>query len=313
MFARATRRGHDWGLLDPSSAAREKRLGLVAGTAAYGLWGLFPAYFKALSSVAPLEVLAHRITWAAAVLVCLVRWQERGGELVRTLTSRRCLSVLVLSSAAIAFNWLVYITAVVNGHVVEASLGYFITPLVSVLLGVVVLRERLARPVLLAVGLAIVGVLWITAHAGRLPVISLLLAFSFGSYGLLRKLVPVRAVVGVAVETMLLLPLSSGYLVWSHANGALAFRSGGWTRDALLLLSGPLTAGPLLLFGAALRRLPLSTLGFIQYLSPTLQLLLGVLVYGEAFSAVHGVAFGFIWSGLGVFAAHSMRANATSA
>lgn len=288
--------------------ARDRRIGFLAGAAAYGLWGLFPIYFKALASVRPLEVLAHRIVWAAAILVCLAWWQGLLGQVSATLRSRRSLGVLLCSTAAIAFNWFVYISAVVSGQILETSLGYFMTPLVSVLLGVVVLRERLARPVLVAAALAVVGVSWMTVQAGRVPVIALLLAFSFGSYGLLRKVVPVAVVVGLAIETLLLLPLAAGYLAWSRWNGTLAFFSGEWSRDALLLLSGPLTAGPLLLFGGAVKRLPLSTVGFLQYISPTIQFLLAVLVYREAFSSAVALAFGFIWAGLAVFAAHSIRA-----
>lgn len=287
--------------------ARDRRLGFLAGAAAYGLWGLFPIYFKALASVRPLEVLAHRIVWAAAILLGLVWWQGLGRDLRAALRSRRSLGVLLCSTAAIALNWFVYISAVISGHVLETSLGYFMTPLVSVLLGVVVLRERLARPVLLAAGLAVVGVSCMTVQAGRVPAIALVLAFSFGSYGLLRKVVPVGVVVGLAIETLLLLPFAAGYLAWSRSAGTLAFLSGAWTRDALLLVSGPLTAGPLLLFGGAVRRLPLSTVGFLQYISPTIQFLLAILLYREAFSSAVALAFGFIWAGLAVFAVHSIR------
>lgn len=290
-----------------AQVARDRRAGFLAGAAAYGLWGLFPIYFKALASVRPLEVLAHRIVWAAAILLCLVWWQGLGGHLRAALRSRRSLAVLLCSTAALAFNWFVYISAVVSGQILETSLGYFMTPLVSVLLGVVVLHERLARPVILAAALALVGVSWMTLQAGRVPAIALALAFSFGSYGLLRKIVPVGAVVGLAIETLLLLPLAAGYLIWAGTAGELAFLSGAWTRDALLLVSGPLTAGPLLLFGGAVRRLPLSTLGFLQYISPTIQFLLAVLVYREAFSSGVALAFGFIWTGLAIFAAHSIR------
>lgn len=286
---------------------RDRRLGFLAGTAAYGIWGLFPIYLKALASVRPLEILAHRIVWAAAILACLVWWQGLGAHLRAVLGSRRSLGVLLGSTAAIALNWLVYITAVNSGHILETSLGYFMTPLVSVLLGVLVLRERLSRPVRLAAGLAAIGVLCMTLQAGRLPAISLTLAFSFGSYGLLRKIVPVGAVVGLAVETLLLLPFAVGYLLWSHSGGRLAFLAGAPSRDALLLFSGPLTAGPLLLFAGAVRRLPLSTVGFLQYISPTIQFLLAIFLYREAFTSGVALAFGFIWTGLAIFAAHSIR------
>jgi chloramphenicol-sensitive protein RarD len=218
--------------------------------------------------------------------------------------------VLAVSTAAIAVNWLVYIWAVVHGRMLEASLGYYVNPLVNVLLGVAVLGERLERPVRVAVAIAAAGVLWLAVRAGQPPWIALALATSFGLYGLMRKLAPVGALTGLAIETALLLPLSGGYLVWAIASGRAAFLAGGPAVSLLLLLAGPVTAVPLLCFGGAARRLPLSTMGFLQYLSPTLQFLLAVLVYGEPFDATRTVAFGFIWTALLVFAVHSARRGA---
>jgi chloramphenicol-sensitive protein RarD len=215
--------------------------------------------------------------------------------------------MLSAASALIAVNWLVYIWAILAGRVMEGSLGYFINPLVSVALGVLVLGERLERPVGIAVAVASLGVVWLTVGLGQLPWVSLSLAFSFGSYGLLRKLVPVGALLGLCVETLLLLPLALGYLVWASVSGRLAFGSGNLRLDVLLVLAGPLTAVPLLFFAAAARRLPLSTLGFLQYLSPTVQFLLAVFVYGEPLDAARAGAFAFIWAGLALFTAYTVR------
>jgi chloramphenicol-sensitive protein RarD len=266
-----------------------------------------PVYIKAVRAAPVLEVLSHRIVWALVLLLALSWRQRQLGALRSALRPGRTLAILAASTAAIALNWLVYIWAVVNGRMLESSLGYYVNPLVNVLLGVVVLGERLERPVRVAVGIAAVGVLWLTVRAGQVPWIALALATSFGLYGLLRKLAPVGPLIGLAVETGLLLPLAGGYLAWAVASGRSAFLAGHPTLDLLLLLAGPVTAVPLLCFAGAARRLPLSTLGFLQYLSPTLQFLLAVLVYGEPFDRSRAVAFGFIWTALAVFAVHSAR------
>jgi chloramphenicol-sensitive protein RarD len=211
------------------------------------------------------------------------------------------------ASALIAVNWLVYIWAVAQGRVMEGSLGYFINPLVNVALGVVFLGERLERPLQIAVGLAALGVLWLTLGLGHPPWVSLALAFSFGGYGLLRKVVPVGAVLGLCLETLILAPLALAYLVARGAQGSLAFGAGNRSLDILLVLAGPVTAVPLLFFAAAARRLPLTTLGFVQYLSPTLQLLLAVFAFGEPLDTARTGAFVLIWAGLAVFSLHTLR------
>jgi chloramphenicol-sensitive protein RarD len=282
-------------------------LGLAYGVAAYGLWGFMPLYLKTVRAVPLLEVLSHRVVWAFVLLLPLVWRQGQLGAILADVRRRRTLAILATSTVAIAMNWLVYIWAVDHDRLLEASLGYYINPLVNVLLGVVVLGERLDRPVRVAVGIAAVGVAWLTIRLGQAPWIALALAASFGLYGLMRKLAPVGALAGLAIETALLLPLSSGYLAWAVLTGGSAFLAGRPTLDLLLLLAGPVTAIPLLCFAGAARRLPLSTLGFLQYLSPTLQFLLAVLVYGEPFDGSRLVAFGFIWTALAVFAAYSAR------
>jgi chloramphenicol-sensitive protein RarD len=289
---------------------REATAGIAYGVAAYGLWGFMPIYLKSVKAAPVLEVLSHRIVWALFLLLVL-SWRRRQlAEIATLLRPGRTLAILTVSTVAIAVNWLIYIFAVVNGRMLEASLGYYINPLVNVLLGVVVLGERLERPVQVAVAIAFTGVLWLTVRVGAPPWIALALAASFGLYGLMRKLAPVGALAGLIVETTLLLPLAGGYLAWAVASGRAAFLAGQPTLDLLLLLAGPVTAFPLLCFAAAARRLSLSTLGFVQYLSPTLQFLLAVFLYAEPFDRARAVAFAFIWTALAVFAVHSVRRGA---
>lgn len=291
----------------PADAAQTLRRGLAYGVAAYGCWGFMPVYIKAVSRAPVLEVLSHRIAWAFVLLLVIV-W--RRGEVVdlwSAVRTARTLAVLAASTTAIAVNWLVYIWAVQSGHVLDSSLGYFINPLVNVLFGVAILHERLDRTVRLAVAIAAAGVLWLAVRGGHVPWIALTLAASFGSYGLLRKLAPVGALVGLTVETALLTPLAGGYLIWAEANGRAALFAVSPSLDALLLSAGPVTAIPLLFFAGAARRLPLSTLGFIQYLSPTLQFLLAVLAYREPLDAPRLVAFVLIWTALAIFAVHTAR------
>jgi chloramphenicol-sensitive protein RarD len=269
-----------------------------------------PVYIRSVRAAPVLEVLCHRVVWALAFLLVLSWRQRRLRDLLPALRSRRTLAVLSASTVCIALNWLVYIWAVVNGRLLEGSLGYYINPLVNVLLGVAILRERLDRPVRVAVGIATAGVLWLAVHVGQFPWIPLTLATSFGLYGLLRKIAAVGPLAGLTIETALLFPLTGGYLVWAVASGRSPFLAGNPSLDACLLLGGPVTAVPLLLFAAAARRLPLSTLGYLQYLSPTLQVLLAVLAYGEAFDRAHAVAFALIWTAVVLFAAHRARTGA---
>ncbi|HEY6549237.1 MAG TPA: EamA family transporter RarD [Vicinamibacteria bacterium] len=286
-----------------------RAVGLAAALGAYSCWGFVPLYFKAISAASPLEVLSHRVAWSLLLLLVLVSRAGQLKDLRAVLSPGRTLAMLAAASVLIAVNWLVYIWAVVQGRVMEGSLGYFINPLVNVALGVAFLGEQLQRPVKIAVALAALGVGWLTVGLGHPPWISLALAFSFGSYGLLRKIVPVGAVLGLCVETLLLAPFALGTLAWLGVQGRLAFGSGDLRLDGLLILAGPITALPLLLFAAAARRLPLSTLGFVQYLSPTLQFLLAVLVFGEPLDAARAGAFVCIWLGLAVFTLYTLRAG----
>ncbi|RMF75358.1 MAG: EamA family transporter RarD [Acidobacteria bacterium] len=281
---------------------------MIAGLAAYLWWGLVPVYFKAVAAVSPLEVLAHRIVWA---LVLLAVWLGLRGQLAGLAAAApggvARLGILA-STALIAVNWLGFIWAVVTDRVLEASLGYFINPLVNVLLGMLILGERLRRLQWISVGLAAAGVILLAAtRTEGLPWLALLLAFSFAFYGLLRKVSPVDAGSGLLAEVTLLAPAALGLLAWRAVRGDLAF--GGDMKTSLLLVAaGPVTAVPLLLFVAAARRLPYGTIGFLQYVAPSLQFVLAVAVFGEPFGVPQAAAFGLIWFALLLFSIDMRRA-----
>jgi chloramphenicol-sensitive protein RarD len=280
--------------------------GLLFGVAAYGFWGVLPVYFRAVGGVAPTEFLAHRIVWSFLLLAAVLTLWRRWPELARTLRTRHTRSLLAVSALLIATNWLVYLHGVMTQRVIQTSLGYFINPLVSVVLGVVFFRERLRGGQWLAVALAAAGVAYYVLAGREWPWIALVLAGSFGLYGLVRKAAPVEALVGLSAETLLLFPAAAGFLGYWQSQGTLGFGSRGGWLDALLLLSGVVTTVPLLCFGAAARRLPLSTLGFLQYLAPTLQLLLAVTLFGEPFRPDQRWSFGLVWAALALFTAESV-------
>ena len=275
----------------------ETRAGLLAGLGAYLIWGLLPVYLKLLTGIPAADVLSHRIVWSLFVIAAIAAASGGGRRLRDALARPRVFGMLLLSALCIAGNWLVYTWAVLNGHLLDASLGYFINPLISVVFGVVLLGERLSRTQWLAVGCAIAGVAVLTWALGQLPLLSLALAISFATYGLIRKQVPVDAVTGLLIETLLLTPLA---LAWLLTRPASPFDH---PRPLMLLLiaSGIATALPLLLFGFAARRLKLSTLGLMQYLSPSMVFLLAVFVYGEALDPWHLAAFACIWTGLAIY------------
>jgi chloramphenicol-sensitive protein RarD len=276
------------------------RAGTVAAVLAFLLWGLFPLSWKMLAAVPAVEVVAHRTAWgfvvAAAWVTLRGRWKDARAVASRPGTIAR----LAGSAVLIAVNWLLYVWAVVHDHVVEASLGYFINPLVNVLLGVLVLGERLSRAQRVAVALAAAGVAVLTAGHGRLPWIALALAVSFGLYGLARKTVGADPVVGLLWETGLMAPLAAGWLLSLEARGSGAFGAAHPGPSALLALGGAVTAVPLVLFAQGARSLPLSTVGLLQYLSPSIQFLLAVLVFREPFTAAHAATFACIWAALAV-------------
>jgi chloramphenicol-sensitive protein RarD len=276
------------------------RAGVVAAVAAFLMWGLFPLFWKRLAAVPALEVVAHRTAWALVSMAAWVTLRGRWTDAREIASHPGTILRLGASAVLIALNWLLYVWAVIHEHVVEASLGYFINPLVNVLLGILVLRERLGRAQGIAVSLAAAGVAVLTAGHGRLPWVALALAVSFGLYGLARKTVGADAVVGLLWETALLTPLAAGYLVLLGRRGAGAFGPSDPGTSALLALGGAVTAMPLVLFALGARALPLSTVGLLQYLSPSIQFLLAVLVFREPFTPAHAATFACIWAALAI-------------
>jgi chloramphenicol-sensitive protein RarD len=279
------------------------RRGAAYAAMAYTVWGLFPLYFHRIAAVPALEVLGHRVVWSLLFVLALLAWRRQGAALLAVAAQPHQLARFVVTAALMAANWLLFIWAVANGHVLEASLGYFINPLVNVLLGATFLHERLRRAQWVAVGLAALGVLWLGWLAGRPPWIALTLAFTFGTYGLLRKTAPLGALEGLTLETLLLLPFALGAGAWAFTAGHLAFTGADATTQAMLLLIGPLTAVPLLLFAAGARRIPLSLLGMLQYIGPSIQFLLGIWVFHEPFSPARGWGFALIWTACALFTA----------
>ncbi len=280
--------------------------GVTYALAAFLFWGGVPIYFKAVGHVPAPEVLAHRVVWSVVLLAGLVTLTRHWPEVARALAERRTRWLLVLSTLVVSVNWLVFIWAIAAGRVLETSLGYYINPLVNVVLGVVVLRERIGLWRGFAVGLAAVGVLNLALRAEGLPWVSLTLALTFGLYGLIRKTVRVEAVDGLFVETMLLLPLALAYLGYLALVGGGAFGTLGPGTDVLLLLSGAVTALPLIWFTAAARRLDYSTVGFFQYIAPTCHFLLAIFLYGEPFGGAQLVSFLCIWGALAIVTARSI-------
>ena len=282
------------------------RSGIIYAALAFLCWGLFPIYFHALDGVPPLQILAHRMLWSLGFLliVLVLRRQWKWLNVVR---QPRVFFSFVLSALLLSANWLVYIWSVTNHHVIEASLGYFINPLVNIMLGYLILKERLRTVQWVAIAIAALGVAWLTWQTGTVPWIALFLAFSFGGYGLLRKTAALGALEGLSFETIVLFPLAAAYVIWLTMNGQNVFiNTDSDTIRVLLVMAGPLTAIPLLLFASGARKIPLSILGLLQYLSPTLQFLLGVWLFKEAFTADRLVGFVLIWSALILFAGEGL-------
>lgn len=281
--------------------------GVLLGTGAYLMWGLFPLYWPLLEPSGSLEVLAHRVLWSLAVVVLLLAVTRRLGTVRAVVADRRRLAMLALAAVVIALNWGVYIYGVTTDRVVETSLGYFINPLVTVLLGVVVLGERLRRAQWVAVAVAFIAVLVLTVASGELPWIAIVLACSFGAYGLLKKTAGVGALEGLAVETALLFPVTVLFVAWLGVSGSGTFGSEGPGHAGLLAFSGVITAIPLLLFGAAASRIPLSTLGVLQYLTPTMQFALGIMVFREPLPLAKLLGFVLVWTALALFTVDLFR------
>jgi len=280
--------------------------GFTATAVAFAVWGVFPLYFHPLHLVSPFQVIAHRVVWSC---VFVLAWMALRGELstVRAaVADRSVVWRLAVTATLITFNWTIYVWAIMNGHVVEGSLGYFINPLVNVLLGVAVLSERLTRAQWTAIALAAAGVAYLTIVAGRPPWIALALALSFGTYGLIRKVVKVDALPGLAIETLLLVPFAVLYLLWCESTGTGALGHAAPPTTALLIGSGPLTAVTLFLFAYGTRLLPYSTVGILQYIAPTLQLACGVFAFHEEFTRTRAVGFALIWAALVIYAGEGL-------
>ncbi len=282
------------------------RSGIIYAALAFFCWGLFPIYFHALGEVPPLQILAHRMLWSLAFLLILLLLR-RDWKWLQVVRQPRVFFSFVLSALLLSANWLVYIWSVMNHHVIEASLGYFINPLVNIVLGYLILKERMRPLQWAAIGVAALGVAWLTWQAGTVPWIALFLALSFGGYGLLRKTAALGPLEGLSFETIVLFPLAAGYVIWLTVQGQNVFiNTASDSTRWLLIMAGPLTAIPLLLFATGARKIPLSILGLLQYLSPTLQFLLGVWLFKEAFSADRLVGFVLIWSALALFAGEGL-------
>lgn len=285
----------------------DQRKGLLYGTAAYALWGLFPLYWPLLEPAGAVEILAHRIAWSALTMAVLVIALRRTPGVRAALRNRRQLTLLTVAAVVISFNWATYIYGVNNDRVVEAALGYFINPLVTVLMGVFVLGEQLRRLQWIALGIAAFAVVVLTIDYGRPPWVALILAFSFGTYGLAKKQAGVGPVESLTIETVVLAPIAIAYVAFLVATGASSFGTEGTGHALLFTTTGIVTAIPLMFFGAAAIRVPLVALGLLQYLAPIIQFALGVLVFREAMSTGRWIGFGLVWIALVIFTVETIN------
>jgi len=305
MSALTTATGSQAQLPDSGGHASLDR-GLLFGASAYGIWGLLPLYWRLLDNAGAVEILAHRFVWALGIMALLLWVRPRAGWW-RALRQRpAALWCLGAAAMVIAFNWYVYIWGVNHERVVETSLGYFSSPLVTVMVGVVLFRERLRRSQWLALGLAVAAVAWLTFDYGRVPWVAVGLALSFATYGVLKKKAATGAVEGLAVEATIILPGALGYLVWLDHMGRGTFGHDGWSTTLLLIAAGPATAVPLLFFAGAATRIPLTYLGLLQYLTPSVQFVLGVFVFGEPMPPARLAGFVLIWAALAAFAGENL-------
>ena len=288
------------------------RQGILLAIGAYTMWGIAPIYFKSLSEVSPLEILSHRVVWSFFLLAFLLHLGRSWRNVRDTLTSKPKMTYLVATSLLVGANWLIFIWAVNANHMLDASLGYYINPLINVVLGMIFLGERLRKLQWFAVGLAAIGVLIQIVAFGSIPVVAIALAFSFGFYGLLRKKVSLEAQTGLFIETLVMLPAAAIYLLFIADSATSDLATNPITLNLLLIAAGIVTTLPLLCFTGAATRLKLSTLGFFQYIGPSLMFLLAVLIYGEAFTTDKAVTFAFIWGALVIFSFDGLRHNKKS-
>lgn len=297
---------------EPTSQARK---GIGFGLGAYGLWGLLPVYFKAIDEVPPVDIVGHRIFWSLPFLALLLSFGSGWKQIRQAASNPRLIGILAFSACLVAVNWLIYVYAVVSGHILAGSLGYYLNPLMNVLLGRIVLGERLVPLQWAAVVIAAVGVAALAVGALGHLWISLTLAVSFATYGLVRKMAPVDSIAGLSIETALLFPFAAAWLAWGLATGDTVFGADG-RLTLLLVAAGVISTIPLLFFTAAARRLRYSTLGMLQFIAPTLQFFIAVFLYGEAVTTAHAIAFGAIWLALALYVyalAGQARASAKAA
>ncbi|WP_028863039.1 EamA family transporter RarD [Psychromonas aquimarina] len=280
----------------------ETHLGIIYALGAYLMWGFAPIYFKHLEFVPVYEILAHRVIWSALVTAVIISFTGTWPKVLKVCKSPRSMMFLGVTTLLISTNWLVFIWAVNNGHMLDASLGYFINPLINVVLGLIFLNESLSRIKWIAVALALIGVLIQVVQLGALPWISLVLPFSFAFYALLRKKVKIEALTGLFIETLLVLPAALYFIVYAAGTDTANMLTNSWSLNSWLMFAGIVTALPLIFFGQAALRLKLSTLGFFQYMAPSLLFMFAVVFYGEELSLVKTVTFLFIWSGVALFA-----------
>jgi chloramphenicol-sensitive protein RarD len=290
----------------PAPLTREARAGLLGVIGAFLIWGALPLYLRPLHGISAVTIMSHRLVWCCGFVSAWLALRGELGGVAAALHHPAVRWRLVGSALLISCNWLVYVWAVGAGHVIDSSLGYFINPLVNVLLGVLLLGERLRTMQWMAVGCAAAGVAWLTAMTGHLPWIALALALSFSGYGLIRKVVAVEAVTGLAAETALLTPFGLAWLAWEHAHGPGMFGGVDAVRSAWLIAGGLVTAVPLALFAFGARRIPYSTVGIVQYIGPTLQLVLGVFLFREEFPPARAFGFGLIWAALAIYAGEGL-------
>ncbi|GGC72242.1 EamA family transporter RarD [Undibacterium terreum] len=283
------------------------RKGIIFAATSYILWGLFPLYFRSLHEFAPIEILLHRMLWSLLFLSLVLLARRQWSWLRDVARQPRLVAGFAASALLLSGNWFIYIWSINNGHVIDSSLGYFMTPLVNVVLGFLLLHERLRPGQWVSVAMAACGVLWLAVQAGHVPWIGLSLAMTFGGYGLLRKTAKLGALEGLSLETLLLFPLAAAYLAILSSQGQSHFGGASTPSQLLLLAAGPITAIPLLLFAAGARLIPMSTLGLLQYISPSLQLLLGVLLFKEPFNGDRLIGFVAIWAALAVYSVEGLR------
>lgn len=291
-----------------SSHDKDYRLGLIYTTSAFLIWGVVVIFFKQMSHVPPFEMIAHRSLWSLVLLAMIISYSKKWPTIFTALKSRKLMLTLSFSAVLILFNWSLFIWSVLNGYIIEASLGYFINPLLNVLLGVLLFHEKLTKAQIIAVALAAIAIVIRLVLAGTFPWIALTLAVSFATYGYIRKTVNIGAAEGLFIELLIMLLPVLGFLYYWHVNYGLSFGSVDTRTDMLLIAAGAITAIPLLLFSAGVRRIKLSTLGLLQYIAPSIQFMVG-LYYGEAFTSIDAMVFGLIWVGCLIFGVSGFMAD----